>query len=98
MGAHTLGGGMPQHSGHDGVFVEGERNMFNNNYYKIILDKEVDWGQVNSCKLLIIKTVNLILRHTLMLSAQVISLGTNDNPVTKWRWDGYRVSDEKVRD
>ena len=47
MGAHTLGGGMPQHSGHTGVFVEGENTWFNNNYYKIMLDQGVDWTQVH---------------------------------------------------
>ena len=46
MGAHTLGGGMPQHSGHTGVFVEGENTWFNNKYYKIMLDQGVDWTQV----------------------------------------------------
>ena len=47
MGAHTLGGGMPQHSGHTGVFVEGENTWFNNKYYKIMLDQVVDWTQVS---------------------------------------------------
>jgi len=64
MGAHTLGGGMPQHSGHIGVFVEGESTWFNNKYFKIMLDQEVDWSQV-------------------------ISTGTPENEVLKWRWDGF---------
>ena len=38
MGAHTL----------SGVFVEGENTRFSNKYFKIMLDREVDWSRVNS--------------------------------------------------
>ena len=71
MGAHTLGGGMPQHSGHTGVFVEGESTWFNNKYFRIMLDQEVDWSQV-------------------------ISTGTPENEVLKWRWDGFSAGKSGV--
>ena len=38
MGAHTL----------SGVFVEGENTRFSNKYFKIMLDREVDWSRVVS--------------------------------------------------
>ena len=45
-GAHTLGGAKANQTGHDGNFTAGEEHMFNNNYYKIMLDNGTAWGQV----------------------------------------------------
>ena len=35
MGAHTLGAANPDNSGFNGVWVEGEPQYFNNEYYQV---------------------------------------------------------------
>lgn len=43
MGAHTLGKASSGNSGFSGVWINGEGDMFNNEYYKRLVDSDLDW-------------------------------------------------------
>ena len=45
-GVHTLGAAEANQTGHDGTFTEGEETKFNNKYYKMMLDDNTVWKQV----------------------------------------------------
>ena len=53
MGAHTLGGA-DEDSGYKGVWVVGEANLFNPNYYKLLLGDTVSYTNV-VCTLLLFR-------------------------------------------
>jgi len=43
MGAHTLGQARIQNSGFNGTWVTGEGTMFNNKFYKLMVDESLCW-------------------------------------------------------
>ena len=54
MGAHTLGGALKANSGYIGVWVAGERNLFNNNFYVSLIGDGINYeNQVRSNNLIL---------------------------------------------
>merc|ERR1711915_1118620 len=43
LGAHTLGRASSDNSGFSGVWINGEANFFNNEYYKKLVDSDLTW-------------------------------------------------------
>merc|ERR1711970_137427 len=43
LGAHTLGRASSDNSGFTGVWINGEANFFNNEYYKKLVDSDLTW-------------------------------------------------------
>jgi len=44
LGAHTLGRAATENSGFNGVWISGESSKFNNEYYKKLVDPDLEWN------------------------------------------------------
>ncbi len=43
LGAHTLGRALKENSGYSGPWIGGEQRVFDNNYYKVMVNTSLIW-------------------------------------------------------